>query len=92
MIHFFKFFQDNVSGYSPGCPGTILVEQAVHKLKDPPTCLSPSAGVNVALILLNFLIYFNFLHSCSFKHVNSLQGYKKRALDSPDLELVALSQ
>ena len=32
---FLCFIQDNFSVFCPGCPGNILVEQAVHKLRDP---------------------------------------------------------
>ena len=32
------------------------------------------------------------MHACSFKHVNSLQGYEKRSLDSSDLELEAVNR
>ena len=46
MIPFYVFFQDNVSVYSPGCPGTILLQQVVHKLRDGPTCFSLSARTN----------------------------------------------
>jgi hypothetical protein len=34
------FFQDRVSLYSPGCPGTHFVDQAGLELRNPPASTS----------------------------------------------------
>ena len=39
------FFQNRVSLYSPGCPGTHSVDQTVLKLTNPPASASLSAGI-----------------------------------------------
>ena len=41
----FWFFQDRVSLYSPGCPGTHSVDQASLKLRNLPASASQSAGI-----------------------------------------------
>ena len=40
-------FQDRVSLYSPGCPGTHFVDQAVLKLRNPPASASRVLGLKV---------------------------------------------
>jgi hypothetical protein len=40
MSLFFLVFQNRVSLYSPGCPGTHFVDQAGLKLKNPPASAS----------------------------------------------------
>jgi hypothetical protein len=40
-------FQDRVSLYSPGCPGTHFVDQAGLKLRDPPASASQVLGLKV---------------------------------------------
>jgi hypothetical protein len=42
---YLKVFQDRVSLCIPGCPGTHSVDQAGLKLRNPPACASPSAGI-----------------------------------------------
>jgi hypothetical protein len=42
---FFFFFQDRVSLYSPGCPGTHFVDQAGLKLRNPPASASRVLGL-----------------------------------------------
>jgi hypothetical protein len=39
------FFQDRVSLYSPGCPGTHSVDQAGLKLRNPPASASQVLGL-----------------------------------------------
>jgi hypothetical protein len=39
-LFLFLFFQDRVSLYSPGCPGTHSVDQADLQLKNPPAAAS----------------------------------------------------
>jgi hypothetical protein len=41
------FFQDRVSLYSPGCPGTHFVEQAGLELRNPPASASQVLGLKV---------------------------------------------
>jgi hypothetical protein len=41
------FFQDRVSLYSPGCPGTHFVDQAGLELRNPPAFASPVLGLKV---------------------------------------------
>jgi hypothetical protein len=36
---------DRVSLYSPGCPGTHFVDQAVLELRNPPASASPALGL-----------------------------------------------
>jgi hypothetical protein len=39
------FFQDRVSLYSPGCPGTHFVDQAGLELRNPPASTSQVLGL-----------------------------------------------
>jgi hypothetical protein len=41
----FLVFQDRVSLYSPGCPGTHFVDQAGLELRDPPASASRVLGL-----------------------------------------------
>jgi hypothetical protein len=43
----FVFFQDRVSLYSPGCPGTHSVDQAGLELRNPPASASRVLGLKV---------------------------------------------
>jgi hypothetical protein len=38
-------FQDSISLYSPGCPGTHSVDQASLELRNPPTSASQVLGL-----------------------------------------------
>jgi hypothetical protein len=40
FLFLFLFFQDRVSLYSPGCPGTHFVDQADLELRNPPASAS----------------------------------------------------
>jgi hypothetical protein len=42
---FFLVFQDRVSLYSPGCPGTYFVDQAGLELRNPPASASRVLGL-----------------------------------------------
>jgi hypothetical protein len=42
---FFLVFQDMVSLYSPGCPGTHFVDQAGLELRNPPAYASQVLGL-----------------------------------------------
>jgi hypothetical protein len=41
----FGFFQDRVSLYNPGCPGTHFVDQAGLELRNPPVSASQVLGL-----------------------------------------------
>jgi hypothetical protein len=43
----FFFFRDRVSLYSPGCPGTHLVDQVGLELRNPPASASQVLGLKV---------------------------------------------
>jgi hypothetical protein len=45
FFFFFLVFQDRVSLYSPGCPGTHFVDQAGLELKNPPASASRVLGL-----------------------------------------------
>jgi hypothetical protein len=45
FFFFFLVFQDRVSLYSPGCPGTHFVDQAGLELRDPPASASRVLGL-----------------------------------------------
>jgi hypothetical protein len=45
LFCFVLFFQDRVSLYSPGCPGTHFVDQAVLELRNPPAYASRVLGL-----------------------------------------------
>jgi hypothetical protein len=47
FVFCFLFFQDRVSLYSPGCPGTHFVDQAGLELKNPPASASRVLGLKV---------------------------------------------
>jgi hypothetical protein len=50
FVLFFVFvfvFQDRVSLYSPGCPGTHFVDQAGLELRNPPASASQVLGLKV---------------------------------------------
>jgi hypothetical protein len=42
---FLLFFQDKVSLYNPGCPGTHSVDQAGLELRNPPASASQVLGL-----------------------------------------------
>jgi hypothetical protein len=47
FFFFFLVFQDRVSLYSPGCPGTHFVDQAGLELRNPPASASQVLGAKV---------------------------------------------
>jgi hypothetical protein len=54
VLFLFLFFQDRVSLYSPGCPGTHFVDQAGLELRNPPASASRVLGLQY-----NFLKHSN---------------------------------
>ena len=52
---FFCFvFRDRVSLYSPGCPGTLSVDQAGLELRNPPASASQVLGLQAQARLDNY--------------------------------------
>jgi hypothetical protein len=49
------FFQDRVSLYSPGCPGTHSVDQAGLKLRNPPASASQVLGLKTCATTARFI-------------------------------------
>jgi hypothetical protein len=47
FVFFVFVFQDRVSLYSPGCPGTHFVDQAGLELRNPPASASRVLGLKV---------------------------------------------
>jgi hypothetical protein len=47
LILVLVFFQERVSLYSPGCPGTHFVDQAGLELRNPPASASRVPGLKV---------------------------------------------
>jgi hypothetical protein len=66
MIFFCLFFRDRVSLYSPGCPGTYFVDQAVLELRNPPASASRVLGLKACTTTPSFTIFkLNFhKHHC----------------------------
>jgi hypothetical protein len=55
----FLVFQDRVSLYSPGCPGTHFVDQAGLELRNPPASASRVLGLK-ACAITTWLLFFLF--------------------------------
>jgi hypothetical protein len=45
FLFFLVVFRDRVSLYSPGCPGTLFVDQADLELRNPPASASQVLGL-----------------------------------------------
>jgi hypothetical protein len=60
LVWFGLVFQDRVSLYSPGCPGTHFVDQAGLKLRNPPASASVSQvlGLKACRATPGFLVLF----------------------------------
>ena len=72
----FFVFQDRVSLYSPGCPGTHFVDHAGLELRHPPASASPSGRIKgvhhhhlavfyFILGLFCYFVYVSVLFSCT---------------------------
>jgi hypothetical protein len=59
FFFFFLVFQDRVSLYSPGCPGTHFVDQAGLELRDPPAFASRVLGLKAYANLSLIIFYIN---------------------------------
>jgi hypothetical protein len=86
LLLLFLVFQDRVSLYSPGCPGTHFVDQAGLELRNLPASASRVLGLKVCATMpgffcllvgwLGFLVTFfevSFSQCASFK-TEVLQG------------------
>jgi hypothetical protein len=67
-MHIFLFFFfgggvgfDRVSLYSPGCPGTYFVDQAVLELRNPPASASRVLGSKACTTTPGYIFLFIFL-------------------------------
>jgi hypothetical protein len=71
------FFQDRVSLYSPGCPGTHFVDQAGLELRNPPASASRVLGLKacawLVITLLKGIVYtYTQTHKASKKVYQTL--------------------
>jgi hypothetical protein len=55
-------FQDRISLFSPGCPGTHFVDQAGLELRNPPASASQVLGLK-ACATITRLFFFNWIFS-----------------------------
>jgi hypothetical protein len=58
FFFFFLVFQDRVSLYSPGCPGTHFVDQVGLKLRNPPASASRVLGLKACATTARLLFFF----------------------------------
>jgi hypothetical protein len=56
------FFQDRVSLYSPGCPGTHFVDQAGLELRNPPASASQVLGLKACATMPGIHMYIMCIH------------------------------
>jgi hypothetical protein len=70
---FFWFFQDRVSLYSPGCPGTHFVDQAGLELRNLPASAFRVLGLKACTTTLGY--YICILLNVARLPVQTLQGY-----------------
>jgi hypothetical protein len=74
FVYLFLVFQDRVSLYSPGCPGTHFVDQAGLKLRNLPASASQVLGLKACAITPGLLFccysaeYLCFSSGCPGTH------------------------
>jgi hypothetical protein len=59
-------FQDRVSLYSPGCPGTYFVDQAGLELRNPPASASGVLGLKVCATTPGYPCVLSFIFECFY--------------------------
>jgi hypothetical protein len=62
VVLVFWFFQDRVSLYSPGCPGTHFVDQADLELRNLPVSASLMLGLKACATTPGSMGFFFFSH------------------------------
>jgi hypothetical protein len=78
----FLFFRDRVSLYSPGCPGTHSVDQAVPKLRNPPASDSQVLGLKACAITTRLFFFLKiYLFLFIWVHCSCLQTHQKNISD-----------
>jgi hypothetical protein len=60
LFIYLGFFQDRVSLYSPGCPGTHFVDQAGLELRNPPASAFRVLGLKACATTARHLFIFKF--------------------------------
>jgi hypothetical protein len=61
-LAFLAFFQDRVSLYSPGCPGTHFVDQADLELRNLPASASRVLGLTVCATTARLILFSTVLY------------------------------
>jgi hypothetical protein len=61
LVWFGLVFQDRVSLYSPGCPGTHSIDHTGFELRNPPASVSQVLGLK-ACTTTAWLFIFSWLH------------------------------
>jgi hypothetical protein len=64
LFFFFLVFQDRVSLYSLGCPGTHFVDEAGLKLRNPPASAGIKGVRHYARLCFLYFMYMNVLFLC----------------------------
>jgi hypothetical protein len=67
----FLIFQDGVSPYNPGCPGTHFVDQAGLELTNPPASASQVLGLKACATTPGFIPFCSF-EICAYHISNPL--------------------
>jgi hypothetical protein len=70
------FFQDRVSLYSPGCPGTHFVDQAGLKLRNLPASASRVLGLKACATTPGYFVFQGWIHISS-----SCQSHLKSSVE-----------
>jgi hypothetical protein len=73
-------FRDRVSLYSPGCPGTHVVDQAGLKLSNRPASASRVLGLKACTTTarLSLVLYKHFCGTCVYIGQGTLAGHLLR--------------
>jgi hypothetical protein len=66
FVFLFLFFQNRVSLYSPGCPGTHFVDQAGLDLRNPPASASRVLGLKACATTPGLLFLYALIGMQSY--------------------------